>query len=112
MSDEPRVTARYEITFDVADFTEASKTVLTVMRNIKGVGLVKLVEYQVPEKKVASPPPPPKRTAPQRVPISQQKQAIGMGFTGDNCCRCGQFRMKRNGSCLVCVSCGETTGCS
>ncbi len=35
-----------------------------------------------------------------------------MGFTGDMCGRCGQFTMRRNGSCLVCISCGTTTGCS
>ena len=34
------------------------------------------------------------------------------GFTGDVCFKCGGAKMVRNGSCLLCVDCGETTGCS
>ena len=34
------------------------------------------------------------------------------GFTGDCCSSCGSFTMKRNGSCLACTSCGQTSGCS
>ncbi|MFH0873867.1 MAG: adenosylcobalamin-dependent ribonucleoside-diphosphate reductase [Candidatus Komeilibacteria bacterium] len=34
------------------------------------------------------------------------------GFTGDQCGSCGSMKMKRNGSCLLCADCGETTGCS
>jgi hypothetical protein len=34
------------------------------------------------------------------------------GFTGDTCSRCGGSSMKRNGACLCCADCGETTGCS
>lgn len=34
------------------------------------------------------------------------------GYEGDACPECGQFTMVRNGSCLKCVSCGATTGCS
>lgn len=40
------------------------------------------------------------------------QQARGMGYTGDLCTQCGSDRMKRNGSCLCCESCGATTGCS
>ena len=35
-----------------------------------------------------------------------------MGFTGDICEECGSAMMTRNGSCLKCMSCGSTTGCS
>ncbi len=34
------------------------------------------------------------------------------GYEGDACPECGQFTMVRNGSCLKCVSCGATSGCS
>ena len=34
------------------------------------------------------------------------------GFTGDLCSNCGQPTMVRNGTCLICKSCGQTTGCS
>jgi len=34
------------------------------------------------------------------------------GYTGDACPQCQLFTMTRNGSCLVCNSCGATTGCS
>ncbi len=34
------------------------------------------------------------------------------GFTGAQCESCGSMKVKQNGSCQVCVDCGETTGCS
>jgi len=40
------------------------------------------------------------------------KEAEKFGFVGDPCPECGQFTLVANGSCLKCVSCGATTGCS
>ena len=34
------------------------------------------------------------------------------GFEGDPCPDCHQFMMVRNGTCLKCMSCGATSGCS
>ncbi|ARQ95279.1 ribonucleotide reductase of class II [Bradyrhizobium phage BDU-MI-1] len=34
------------------------------------------------------------------------------GYTGDECGNCHSFTMVRNGTCLKCETCGETTGCS
>ena len=34
------------------------------------------------------------------------------GFEGDSCEECGNFTLVRNGTCLKCVTCGATTGCS
>ncbi|HVW67304.1 MAG TPA: vitamin B12-dependent ribonucleotide reductase [Candidatus Peribacteraceae bacterium] len=34
------------------------------------------------------------------------------GFTGSICSGCGSTKMKRNGSCEVCLDCGATSGCS
>jgi ribonucleoside-diphosphate reductase alpha chain len=34
------------------------------------------------------------------------------GYEGDPCESCGNFTMVRNGTCLKCVSCGATSGCS
>jgi ribonucleoside-diphosphate reductase alpha chain len=39
-------------------------------------------------------------------------QAKLQGFTGSQCGGCGSMRMKRNGSCEVCLDCGATSGCS
>lgn len=38
--------------------------------------------------------------------------AKAQGFTGDTCSNCGSMKMKRNGSCMLCIECGTTTGCS
>ena len=38
--------------------------------------------------------------------------AYQKGFEGDPCPNCKQFKLVRNGMCLVCRNCGETTGCS
>ena len=35
-----------------------------------------------------------------------------MGFEGEYCTACGSMSMVRNGTCLKCVTCGETSGCS
>lgn len=39
-------------------------------------------------------------------------QAKLQGFTGSICGGCGSTKMKRNGSCEVCLDCGATSGCS
>ena len=43
---------------------------------------------------------------------SVAESARAMGFTGDICATCGSSQMVRNGTCLKCNECGETTGCS
>jgi len=40
------------------------------------------------------------------------EQARLQGFTGAICGGCGSLKMKRNGSCEVCLDCGATSGCS
>ncbi len=40
------------------------------------------------------------------------KQAIQIGYTGEQCPNCGSIRVKRNGTCTVCEDCGSTSGCS
>jgi ribonucleoside-diphosphate reductase alpha chain len=45
--------------------------------------------------------------------VSEQVRVARMqGYEGDACGSCGSFTMVRNGSCLKCVSCGSTSGCS
>ncbi|MEP7028345.1 MAG: vitamin B12-dependent ribonucleotide reductase, partial [Candidatus Eisenbacteria bacterium] len=39
-------------------------------------------------------------------------EARTMGYEGDPCPSCQQFRLVRNGTCLKCNGCGATTGCS
>ncbi|NWF90796.1 MAG: vitamin B12-dependent ribonucleotide reductase [Ignavibacteriaceae bacterium] len=43
---------------------------------------------------------------------SKVKRAIQSGYTGDICPECQSTMMVRNGTCLKCLSCGATTGCS
>ena len=45
--------------------------------------------------------------APSKLEIAKQQ-----GFTGSICSGCGSTKMKRNGSCEVCLDCGATSGCS
>jgi ribonucleoside-diphosphate reductase alpha chain len=40
------------------------------------------------------------------------RQAKLKGYTGDICTQCGSVTMVRNGTCLKCITCGETSGCS
>ena len=40
------------------------------------------------------------------------KQAIERGYTGDVCPECQSLTMVRNGTCLKCMTCGATSGCS
>ena len=39
-------------------------------------------------------------------------EARQKGFEGDPCEECGQLMMVRNGTCLKCMNCGATSGCS
>jgi ribonucleoside-diphosphate reductase alpha chain len=39
-------------------------------------------------------------------------QARIKGYEGDACTSCGSFTLIRNGTCMKCDTCGETTGCS
>jgi ribonucleoside-diphosphate reductase alpha chain len=39
-------------------------------------------------------------------------QARLKGYAGDACGGCGNFTLVRNGTCLKCDTCGDTTGCS
>ena len=43
---------------------------------------------------------------------AQLQEAKMKGYEGEYCETCGQLTMVRNGSCLKCVSCGATSGCS
>ena len=46
------------------------------------------------------------------VRIQAVMDARARGYEGDACGECGAMTMVRNGSCLKCVSCGSTSGCS
>lgn len=43
---------------------------------------------------------------------TQSDRAKREGYTGSLCGACGSVRMKQNGSCEICLECGETSGCS
>lgn len=42
----------------------------------------------------------------------QIAEAKMKGFEGDSCGECGNFTLVRNGTCMKCVTCGSTSGCS
>lgn len=42
----------------------------------------------------------------------KRQTALMKGYIGDACPSCGALTLVRNGSCLKCDSCGDTTGCS
>ena len=42
----------------------------------------------------------------------QARLARLQGYEGDSCTECGNFTLVRNGTCLKCLTCGATTGCS
>lgn len=44
--------------------------------------------------------------------VSKIEQAKQMGYEGEACGSCGMMTMVRNGTCLKCTTCGETSGCS
>ncbi|MCP9463164.1 MAG: vitamin B12-dependent ribonucleotide reductase [Nitrospira sp.] len=44
--------------------------------------------------------------------FTEVQSAKVKGYEGDPCPECKQFTMVRNGTCLKCVSCGATSGCS
>ena len=50
-----------------------------------------------------------KAQLPQEELIQEAKMK---GYEGEYCETCGQLTMVRNGSCLKCISCGATNGCS
>ena len=43
---------------------------------------------------------------------SKVRRAIEAGYTGDICIECQSMTMVRNGTCLKCMTCGSTSGCS
>ena len=44
--------------------------------------------------------------------IDALTMARQQGYEGDPCDECGQLMMVRNGTCLKCMNCGATSGCS
>jgi ribonucleoside-diphosphate reductase alpha chain len=44
--------------------------------------------------------------------MTQIREARMKGYEGDSCGSCGNFTLVRNGTCLKCVTCGSTSGCS
>jgi ribonucleoside-diphosphate reductase alpha chain len=44
--------------------------------------------------------------------FDQIREAKAKGYEGDACGECGNFTLVRNGTCMKCVTCGATSGCS
>lgn len=54
----------------------------------------------------------PAREVVQENAVSEYEIARVKGYEGDPCPACNSLTMVRNGACLKCLSCGETSGCS
>jgi len=52
------------------------------------------------------------KTGEEKISDSKIKIARLQGYTGDICESCGSLTMTRNGTCLKCMTCGNTSGCS
>jgi ribonucleoside-diphosphate reductase alpha chain len=52
------------------------------------------------------------QAAPLPTVFQQVRLARMLGYEGDPCSECGQFTLVRNGTCLKCLTCGATSGCS
>ena len=44
--------------------------------------------------------------------LDAARRARGKGYEGEACDDCGNFTLVRNGTCMKCVTCGTTSGCS
>jgi ribonucleoside-diphosphate reductase alpha chain len=51
-------------------------------------------------------------TYPEESEVIKIVQARIKGYEGDSCPLCGSFTLVRNGTCMKCDTCGDTTGCS
>jgi ribonucleoside-diphosphate reductase alpha chain len=93
--------------------------------NKVGQGPIAMVAPGPPSVATTGPTPDPVSTARAAAPLSGGSGAVAevkvlsasdmarlKGYEGDPCGDCGQFTMVRNGTCLKCVTCGTTTGCS
>ena len=40
------------------------------------------------------------------------REARAKGYEGHSCDECGNFTLVRNGTCMKCLTCGATSGCS
>ncbi|PYO56555.1 MAG: vitamin B12-dependent ribonucleotide reductase, partial [Candidatus Rokuibacteriota bacterium] len=86
-----------------------------------GQGPVAMLDTAAPAPRPAAPPSTARAVAPVSggsSPVSEAKALSASelarlkGYEGDPCGDCGQFTMVRNGTCLKCITCGTTTGCS
>lgn len=44
--------------------------------------------------------------------LAASRRAKEIGYEGDPCGTCGALKLRRNGACLLCDSCGSASGCS
>ena len=47
-----------------------------------------------------------------RTVASKISEARVKGYEGESCNNCNNFTLVRNGTCMKCDTCGETSGCS
>ncbi len=50
--------------------------------------------------------------APTPTKADRRAEAKAKGYEGEMCGECGNFTLVRNGTCMKCDTCGQTTGCS
>ncbi len=75
------------------------------MENVQPIAVAQAVGAEAPP--VAK-----KAVATQNKMRAALEEARLKGYEGELCPECGQLTMVRNGTCMKCMSCGATTGCS
>ncbi|MBI1756044.1 MAG: vitamin B12-dependent ribonucleotide reductase [Fimbriimonas ginsengisoli] len=69
-------------------------------------------QLEMKQAKAAAPAPPVPVGARAGMLAEKVREARLKGYEGDPCSACGSFTLVRNGVCLKCDTCGETSGCS
>lgn len=95
-----------------------------ITRNLRPTGEDEAVYLEETARKEAEPKPQPKKMVEPEVAHthththahnsyeSEYEKAKQLGYSGDACPECGSMTMVRNGTCLKCITCGSTSGCS
>ena len=101
------IAASYKDKLAAAKLSKEQQAARTAaLKKAKADGLDRKATQAAVAEAVAVAPPPP------MVQALAAQEARLKGYEGDACRACGQFTLVRNGTCLKCNTCGETSGCS
>ncbi len=107
-------TSIVDYVFRVLGYEYLQRTDFVHVKPVNGNGHTQVprIEEQKTQVKLVAPAPEHEEPGGKDDYEARAKEAKGLGFTGGQCSACGSMKVKQNGSCQVCIDCGETTGCS